>query len=266
MFHMNNLLKIIAILTFVCLLATSCSREEGCLNPGAVNYNPGADKDCCCELASLRLRTYSMLDTVGFTVDQQLTDAGGNTFYIQDFKVYTTKLSLIDQAGNKTTVRDTTTFILKDNSNLDTADRYLLIDESVLEYNAGIFDRLADYDSLELNLGLDELANQINFDSLEEAHPLKNDLMYKESVDSLVSLRLRVRVNGSFSEIYEAYELQNVVIPYTIRPEIAFDTWVELDIDYKILLQNIDFLNDNSNTITSKLVINLPQAIRQHSI
>lgn len=261
---MNNILKIITILTAVCLLVSSCKKETGCLNPGAVNFYPGADEDCCCELASLRLRTFSKLDTTSFNFDQPYTDAGGNSLYVQDLKFYVSKLSLIDEMGARITVRDTTEFELKDESFLDTADRYLLIDESVLEYEAGIFDRLADYDSLELNLGLDGLANQINIDSLMDGHPLKNEQMYKESADSLVSLRLSVSVNGNFPTTYEAFELQKVVVPYTITPEIAFDTWLELDIDYDILLQNIDFLNDNSNTIVNKVVTNLPQAIRQH--
>lgn len=246
------------------LLVTGCQSEEGCLNPKALNYSPSADTDCCCELSRLKVRIYTMRDTVSFDFDQPLTDAGGNEFFVQDVKFYTTKLTLSNTSGTKTTVRDTTTFELKDNSFVDTADRYLLFDESVLEYTTGYFDDLSDYDSLELDLGLDQFAQQINIDTLEETHPLNNSEMLDDIDNSLVSLRVRVSVNNQFPKVYKVKDLQKVTIPYTITPEIAFDTWVELDIDYPILFQNIDFINDNENTIGTKIVTNLAEAIRQH--
>ncbi|HQZ42148.1 MAG TPA: hypothetical protein PK735_04615, partial [Flavobacteriales bacterium] len=32
---------------------TSCKKKEGCMDPAALNYDPDADKDCCCEFAPL---------------------------------------------------------------------------------------------------------------------------------------------------------------------------------------------------------------------
>lgn len=261
---MKNLISILVLIGLTWFIS-SCQSEEGCLNPKAVNYDPSADTDCCCDLTTLNVRLYPMRDTFTMDFDQQLTDAGGNSFFVQDFKFYNSQLTLTNTAGKRTTVRDTTTFQLKNNSFLDTVDRYLLFDESIFEYQSGIFDDLASFDSLELDLGLNNLAQQIKLDMLDEDHPLKNSEMYDDIDDSLVSLRVRVSVNNStFSEIYKVNVLQKVTIPYTITPEIAFNTWVELDIDYQILFQNINFTSDSENTIENKLVTNLTQAIRQH--
>lgn len=207
-----------------------------------------------------------MEDTLSFEFDSTHIDAGGNEYYVQDVKFYTSKLTLSNTSGHQTTVRDTTSFLLKDtNTIIDTADRYLLFDESVLEYTSGYFDDNSDFDSLELDLGLDDLAQEIFTDTLVDTHPLKNTEMYDDIAESLVSLRIRVSVvNSQFSSIYRINDLQKVTIPYTITPEITFDTWIELDIDYKILFQNIDFISDNENTISSKLVSNIKEAIRQH--
>ena len=47
---------------------TSCKKTEGCTDPTATNYNPDADKDCCCEYAPV--------------VDEPTTTIGGETYYI----------------------------------------------------------------------------------------------------------------------------------------------------------------------------------------
>ncbi|MFZ1333123.1 MAG: hypothetical protein WAR83_13085 [Flavobacteriales bacterium] len=60
----NNLLNMTSLkgrhtkLAMVALIAsiaiaplTSCKKKEGCMDPSALNYDPDADKDCCCEFA-----------------------------------------------------------------------------------------------------------------------------------------------------------------------------------------------------------------------
>jgi len=250
-------------LTFL-LLLNSCETVEGCLNPNSTNYSPGADNDCCCESPELNVRIFPMSDTSSFDFDLPRLDAGGNEYFIQDFKFFISKISLGENSGNLLSISDTTTFELKDNTKIDTADCYILLDESVYEYTAGTFNYLTSFETLELELGLNELAQQIVRDSLEDGHPLKSDEMYKVSVDSLFSLRTIISITGQqFPVEFSAYELQKAIIPYTVTPEIAFDTWLELNIDFGILFQNINFLLDNNNTVANKIVTNLPQAIKQ---
>ena len=47
---------------------TSCKKTEGCTDPTATNYNPDADKDCCCEYAPV--------------AGEPTTTISGETYYI----------------------------------------------------------------------------------------------------------------------------------------------------------------------------------------
>ncbi len=53
---------------FVTFSMSSCKRKEGCTDPTATNYDPDADKDCCCE--------YAPVNT------DQTTTINGETYYI----------------------------------------------------------------------------------------------------------------------------------------------------------------------------------------
>jgi hypothetical protein len=51
--HINlNLLVSTLALTMAVSSLSSCKKDEGCTDPAAVNYDPAADKDCCCEYAT----------------------------------------------------------------------------------------------------------------------------------------------------------------------------------------------------------------------
>jgi len=48
--HFNiNLLAGTLVMTIAVAPLTSCKKKEGCTDPTATNYDPDADKDCCCE-------------------------------------------------------------------------------------------------------------------------------------------------------------------------------------------------------------------------
>ena len=50
-----NLLKKSSMLAFglsAIMALSSCSKEQGCIDPNALNYDPDADEDCCCAYAS----------------------------------------------------------------------------------------------------------------------------------------------------------------------------------------------------------------------
>ena len=46
----NKALALLLIATFGVAMP-ACKKTEGCTDPAATNYDPSADKDCCCEYA-----------------------------------------------------------------------------------------------------------------------------------------------------------------------------------------------------------------------
>ncbi len=50
------------VLGTVAVALPSCKKKEGCTDPTATNYDADADKDCCCEYASIASFTVSALD------------------------------------------------------------------------------------------------------------------------------------------------------------------------------------------------------------
>ncbi|MDQ3102042.1 MAG: hypothetical protein M3R08_11690, partial [Bacteroidota bacterium] len=45
----TNLIVIAIAGLFITLPMSSCKRKEGCTDPTATNYDPDAERDCCCE-------------------------------------------------------------------------------------------------------------------------------------------------------------------------------------------------------------------------
>lgn len=68
-FWKNTPIALLLLGTVATMLPACKKKEEGCTDPAAINYNPDADKDCCCEYAT----------TKEFTV----TDLGGGVTQVE---------------------------------------------------------------------------------------------------------------------------------------------------------------------------------------
>lgn len=67
-FNINLLTGALAMTIAVAPL-TSCKKKEGCTDPTATNYDPDADKDCCCEFATPEAEPTQVIN--------------GETYYVQ---------------------------------------------------------------------------------------------------------------------------------------------------------------------------------------
>ena len=64
---MKTCIKLIAIV-IVTVAATSCSKNEGCMDPRALNFDPSAEKSGTCQYTKVIF--YAPSDRVGGTADR----------------------------------------------------------------------------------------------------------------------------------------------------------------------------------------------------
>ena len=72
---LTKLLNISVLLVIGLTMLTGCSKEEGCMDPDAVNYNDKAKKDCCCQYTV----TYSISGSSNFYDVTYTNSSGGAT-------------------------------------------------------------------------------------------------------------------------------------------------------------------------------------------
>src|SRR5690349_2250009 len=69
--------------------------KYGCLDIAATNFNPAADKDCCCRYPKLLLDVNQVYDTLVFRQDSLYPGTGGHLFRIRNVAFYLSDFQLI---------------------------------------------------------------------------------------------------------------------------------------------------------------------------
>lgn len=83
-FNLELLATALAV-SIVAAPLTSCRKNEGCTDPTARNYDPSADKDCCCEFASLEVLP---TQTIAGEIYHVLTGTIGSDLSLQADRKY----------------------------------------------------------------------------------------------------------------------------------------------------------------------------------
>ena len=103
---MKKVLKLLqlGILCAISILLSTCAtREEGCNDALANNFDLGADKPCdgCCEYPGVRIRLSHKYGNTPMAYNQTIfTDGAGNTFGFGDLRFYLSNIQLLS-VGNK---------------------------------------------------------------------------------------------------------------------------------------------------------------------
>ncbi len=263
-----NYQPFIVVLLVIAGFITACEPEVACLDPGAANFSPGADRDCgteCCVYPQLGLRFFLRNNGEPYSLSDTLTDAAGNAFVLSDVRFYMTDVKLLRDNGEAVGVTDSVRLFFNDGTNGIYNDNYILATANTFSYDVGEIVESGDFTAMEFDVGLDETANQVFADTMSVTHPLSSENgMYIDAVNGYLFNEVELTIiPDSIPVSYGISGVQNlqaVTVDFdsTITLVKGFDIEIQLEVDYPKLLEGVDLINDTDNIIQGKIVTNTP--------
>ena len=252
----------------VCLLMvfSACQLKEGCLDAGATNFDPSADKDCCCTYPQLSLRVSHFAGVDELSYDSTHLDAIGTGFVIAGTNFYLSAVELVREDGATVMVTDTVGLSFEGEDRPIARDDYLLINKDLRLYPVGTIDEFGDFVKLRFVVGLDSLANAALSDGFEAGHPLNTvtGMHTGSTADGYFFNKMDIIIDRD--EASTPFYIQSnenrvtIELDYPVFIKPAFDAELSININYLQFFEGIDFLNDDAATVRQKIVGNTANA------
>lgn len=254
--------RLIWLLSIVLIIASCGEDVEGCLDPEATNFDPSADVTCCCEYPQLTFRmsynNYSG-DSTAFGLNSVYNDEDGTPYYVNGLSLYFSDIELIRADNSVETVIDTIEVTLQDGTLTTLQDDFSILSNNVFQYNIGTTNISGDFTKIRFKVGLNNIANQVNPESVATTHPLSsNNGLYENNMYifnqiAIISDTSAIDVITNYNVIANAVDIE---LNHNFTINAGFDTEININADLKQLLDTVDFQNDDYDTIILKIVAN----------
>ncbi len=266
-------LKGLVLFSFLLFLSACATREEGCNDALANNFDLGADKPCdgCCEYPGVRIRLTHKYGSKPMAYNQTIfTDGAGNTFGFGDLRFYLSNIQVVS-VGNKIidvqepldvylekAAGDTVTTSVPNSyglaRGLGQADMYIQSYRDTATINR-----------LRFTIGVSGEMNQANPRRLPADHPMRssvNDGMYLGAQNGYVFARslyyakdtVDIKISGSAN-------LRTVELSFTpTKLQRGYNLNVLMDVDYALWFQTVNVNSDTPAQISQKIIAKLAQS------
>ena len=239
----------------VMMIFSSCYQKvEGCLDIGATNFSFVADEQCddCCTYPSLKLSVKHNWGNTLLLSDSLYQNANSQYIKILSSKFYLSDIALLNDVDAVTVTEDLTVVGLN-GIETEIDDNIVFVQNSRFTYTVGTFQDAMSYNGLRFNLGIN--GNYITSDSLEsfveeddffdEGNYIHTNFKLEYVIDTMTMDTLTL----AFQDITT---VQNVSLKGEITMPVGENYTVPIIIDYRLLLNDIDFtfLDQESQRIT----------------
>ena len=273
---MKKVLKLVqlGILFGLCILLSTCAtREEGCNDALASNFDLGADKPCdgCCEYPGVRIRLTHKYGSAAMVYNQAIfTDGSGNTFGFGDLRFYLSNIQVLS-VGNKVIDVQEPLDVYLEKSAGDTL-KTSIPNSFGLARGLGQADMYiqsyrdtATINRIRFTVGVNGEMNQANPLRLPSDHPMRSsvyDGMYLGAQNGYVFARalyyakdtVDVKISGSAN-------LRTVEVAFSpTKIQRGYNLNVLMDVNYARWFQNVNVNSDTPAQISQKIVQNLAQS------
>lgn len=275
------------IIFLLTLLSIGCgTKEDGCLDIDATNFDVSADEQCesCCTYPNLKLTVFHSILTTGVVQadscinhsgDSTLTNGDDNFFQIKDISFYLSDFQMVMFDGTIVEVEDTITLnIFADASGstfVDTLvkDDFVLVERSQFSYTVGEFRTPGLYSKIRFKVGLDASLNTTN-DTLLTSHPLSDteERHFSTREEGYILQQFNIvrdtTTNSTDIEIYqigkEVFNTVLVELDYEKTFEPGFDVEIPIKVKYGEWMKGINFATDDELIIKNTIVNNTADA------
>jgi len=260
----------ICLLCLCGLLWSGCQEPvEGCLDIEAANFDPTADRDCCCMYPSLQVDLTYRAGEENFSLNAPYEVSEGDTIIFRRAAFYISELKVFQGIREEAPV-DTFFVYSFANNRLDSVEyisNFALINRSGFSVNMGSFREDGLFDRVRFRIGLNEDLNAqpiellggrsrlaIQADSMhtftDEGYLFLKFVVYLPAIDEEFELTL----DASTGPIFYEGPIQMVSVT-------GFNKNFRLTIDYLAWIDGIDFENDSEMEMRQKLLDNMPGAL-----
>lgn len=266
---LRNLSYLLVYFCFLGMICSGCQEPvEGCLDIEASNFDPTADRDCCCTYPSLMMNLTYRAGETNFSLNTPYEMNGGDTvifrraaFYVSDVKVF--------QGAFEAEPRDTFFVYSSLNNRLDSVEyigNFALVNRSGFSVNLGSFREEGFFDKVQFRIGLNDALNGQPIDQLAGRSRLaiQADSMHTFSNDGFLFLKFVVYIPSLDREFELTLDGSAGPIifegPIEMESQIGFNKSFRLTINYLDWIEGIDFETDTEMEMSQKLLDNLPMA------
>lgn len=254
---MKKILFFIPFLIFV----WSCNEEiEACLDPEASNFDPSADVSCCCEYPQFSLRfSYENydIDTTTFSVNTTYNDLVNNPFSINEITMYLSDFELIKTDNSVIRTEDSIEIQLQNGTVGNYIDDVILLQTNVFQYDIGTIQNSGNYQTLRFKIGLNDIFNQTNPDSVVATSPLSSINDLHNGTNYIFSEIEMIKDTSNVFDISTYQMTDNFIqieLDYNYTIIAGFDKVLEINADLKKVFEGIDFRNETDDAIKQKMI------------
>ncbi len=268
----NRIINQAILIVLFALFISACKDPvEGCLDIEASNYNVAADNPCpdCCTYPRINLEVFhSFQDSFRFSYDSLYIFEGNVgrfeevVFYLSEFKLFGSSDTL--------EVNEVMSFDIINGGAESFKDDFTLVSRSILsfDYDIGEIRGSGQYDNLSFVVGLLGNAEFINVETVPEDHALALSVdstiwTYPEGYvfNRVIIIPDTMEVNSKRQfDLKGPSDIQRITLPFPQSLDLGSSVTIPLKIDYKKWFSGINFVAEDSVTITEKIVTNTTNA------
>ncbi len=254
-------MRFLTVILIISNFLLSCSGKEGCNVPYAKNFDPEADKNCCCEYYKLRFDMQHVIDSFNapFRLFDFYQDASSDAFQVKSISMLISNVSLVKNDGSEYFVEDSLLLPKITGSSAWFRDDFTILRPETFINNIGSFTDLDDYVKIRFIIG--NLNSVIDGSSVNSSHPLSlNSGFYDSENSDYRSARFQIIKNISDTVQYYLKDTVWVELDYNISAIDGTDSKIPLSLNYVKLFENISFITDDSSQIVQKFKNNTKNA------
>lgn len=261
-------------LMLISLTLISCyENKEGCLHLDATNFDPTADVACeddCCNFPTARIGVSHIVDTtVGLVLGDTFDYHNNIQFAIDQAQFYTSGFSFVNETQMARTT-DQLKYSDASQNEQSIEDDIVLIRATQYQYDIGQFRSWGEYTKLDFGLGLPQELETATSLVLPTDHPiavagdsLKVNDQYVHAW--LVLRQIDHHMEGASDTIIVTSPDQSYSLDITAENLRGQNIQATFQINYKMLINGVDFNSQTKTEISNIVAENLKTAFRSNS-
>ncbi len=244
---------------------------EGCLDIRATNFDPRADRDCCCQYPNLVLDLRYRAGGENFQLNTDFTLEDGQVVQFRKAAFYVSGIGLY--SGSEFFLPQDTVYVFRDAGGVrDSAaitGNAFIVNRSGFSIAAGTFTTEGSFDRLRLVAGLEEqfLQNNITLTPPGNVLALQADSLHTLGPAGYLHARITYYLPGADIERTieidaAAFDGVEVLLPISLESVTGADRRVVLEVDYLELFRGLDLLDDDDAALRAGTWANVRSMFR----
>ncbi len=258
----------ILLLGLIVVTSSSCyEKEDGCLDAEAVNFDVTADENCCCSYPKMVLTMSHAYEDSGLSFGTNYLNNINSPFQVLSVQYYLSGFSLVDNSNNSFVTTSTVSLPQLTGGNIETADDFVLINRGVFANvdSIGFFPTYGIFEKLQFEIGVKEVAKNTDPEKVDESFPLatQTDSMWYNNGQYVAAKIMLKPDTVEISDTITINIFENSLVSLDSQLELSRATHLnlQLQVDYAVWFNGIDFQNDSQQSIMNQIQSNLASSL-----